>query len=41
MPGVTKKIFEHEMIDIIKMWNQQIKTIERLLPQYYTDKDIR
>lgn len=40
MPGVTKKIFEHEMIDIIKMWNQQIKTIERLLPQYYTDKDI-
>lgn len=38
--GVTKRIFEHELIDIIIMWNSQLKTVERLLPQYYTDEDI-
>lgn len=40
MPGVTKRIYERDIIDIYKMWNNQLKTIERLLPQYYTDKDI-
>ncbi|MCM1226992.1 MAG: toll/interleukin-1 receptor domain-containing protein [Clostridium sp.] len=40
MSGVTKKIFEHELIDIYKMWNYQLKTIEKMLPQYYTEQDV-
>ena len=38
--GVTKRIYERDVIDICIMWNNQLKTIERLLPQYYTDEDI-
>lgn len=40
MPGVTKNIFDHEVIDIIKMWNNQIKTVQNILTQNYTNEDI-
>lgn len=40
MPGVTKRIYEHELMDILIMWNNQLKTIERLLPQFYTNEDV-
>lgn len=40
MPGVTKHIFEHEIREIIKMWNRQIKSLEAVLPRYYTELDI-
>lgn len=40
MPGVTKRIFEHDVRDIISMWNDEIKTLMPLLPQEYTKKDI-
>lgn len=38
--GVTKHIFEHEIFDILSMWNCQIKTIQSLLPKEYSSKDI-
>lgn len=40
MSGVTKHIFEHEIRDILTMWNQQIKTIQPLLPKKYSKKNI-
>ena len=40
MPGVTKHIFNHEICDIISMWNREIKTIEPLLPKEYSSGDI-
>lgn len=40
MPGVTKRIFQHDIRDIVSMWNEQLKTIKNVLPQYYTAKDI-
>jgi len=40
MSGVTKRIFERELIDINIMWNKQIKTIKHILPQNYTVDDI-
>lgn len=40
MSGVTKHIFDHEIRDIVTMWNNQIKFIQSVLPQYYTDDDI-
>ena len=40
MPGVTKHIFEHEIKDIISMWNSQIKAIQYTLPPNYTSEDI-
>lgn len=40
MSGVTKHIFEHEIRDIVSMWNNQIKAIQCILPQNYTSKDI-
>ena len=40
MPGVTKRIYEHELMGILIMWNNQLKTIERLLPQFYTNEDV-
>lgn len=40
MAGVTKHIFEHEIRDIIDMWSKQIKTLQPVLPQEYTEKDI-
>ena len=40
MSGVTKSIYERDIIEICKMWNIQLKTIERILPQYYSKEDI-
>lgn len=40
MPGVTKHIYEHEISDIISMWNTQLKSIQGLLPKDYIDKDV-
>lgn len=40
MPGVTKHIYEHEIRDIISMWNTQLKSIQGLLPKDYIDKDV-
>lgn len=30
--GVTKHIYEHEIMDIISMWNTQLKSIQDILP---------
>ena len=40
MPGVTKRIYEHRLMEIIAMWDNQLKTIEKLLPQFYTNEDV-
>lgn len=40
MPGVTKHIFNHEICDILSMFNCEIKTIEPLLPKEYSSDDI-
>lgn len=40
MPGVTKHIFNHEIRDILSMWNCEIKIIQPLLPKGYTSDDI-
>ncbi|WP_308698767.1 toll/interleukin-1 receptor domain-containing protein [uncultured Thomasclavelia sp.] len=40
MSGVTKHIFEHEIRDIISMWNTQLKTLKKILPIEYTEKDV-
>lgn len=40
MSGVTKHIFDHEIRDIVTMWNNQIKSIQSVLPKYFTDADI-
>ncbi len=40
MSGVTKHIYEHEIRDIISMWNIQLKFIQGLLPKDYTENDI-
>lgn len=40
MPGIAKRIYERDIIDICKMWNKQLKTIEKVLPQYYSSEDI-
>jgi len=40
MSGVTKHIFEHDINDIMSMWNTQLKKIENVLPQYYTEENI-
>ncbi|RDU58641.1 TIR domain-containing protein [Helicobacter sp. MIT 99-5507] len=40
MSGVTKHIYEHEIRDIISMWNIQLKSIQGLLPKDYTDNDV-
>ena len=39
--GVTKRIYEHEIRDILKMWSDQIKTIIPELHQFYRKKDIK
>ena len=31
MPGVTKHIYDREIIDINAMWNNQLKKIEKVL----------
>ncbi len=40
MAGVTKHIFEHDVRDILEMWNSQLKCVQRVLPRNYTDIDI-
>ena len=40
MSGVTKHIYEHEIRDIISMWNIQLKFIQGLLPKDYMDNDV-
>lgn len=40
LPGVTKHIYDHEIRDILEMWNKQLKEISMILPQEYTEKDI-
>ena len=40
MSGVTKHIFEHELNDILLMWNTEIKSVAPLLPRKYTKADI-
>lgn len=40
MSGVTKHIFEHELDDILLMWNAEIKSVTSLLPRKYTKVDI-
>ena len=40
MAGVTKHIFDHEIRDIIDRWSKQIKTLQPILPQEYTEKDV-
>lgn len=40
MPGVTKYIYEHEIRDIISMWDKEILSIIPVLPQKYEKTDI-
>jgi len=40
MSGVTKHIYEHEIRDIISMWNMQLNSIQELLPKDYADNDV-
>lgn len=40
MSGVTKHIFEHDIRDILTMWNKEIKTTQSLLPRRYSLEDI-
>ena len=40
MPGVTKRISDHEIRDIISMWSQQIKTIQPILSYEYGQAEI-
>lgn len=40
MSGVTKHIFEHEIRDIMGMWNKQIKSLIPLLPENYSHNDL-
>lgn len=37
---MTKHIYDHEIRDILDMWNMQLKKISMLLPQEYTEEDI-
>lgn len=38
--GVTKHIYDREIIDINVMWNNQLKKIEKVLPCTYNENDI-
>ena len=40
MSGVTKHIYEHDIIDIISMWNKELSTIRDILPIHYGINDI-
>ena len=35
-----KRIYEHEIRDILQMWNKQLKEISMILPQKYTEEDV-
>lgn len=38
MSGVTKHIYERDIINITSMWDGQLKSIQGLLPKDYTEK---
>ena len=40
MSGETKHIYEHEIKDILSMWNTQLKSIQKALPMNYSHEDI-
>lgn len=40
MSGVTKHIYEHEIRNIISMWNTQLKFIQDILPKNYDESDV-
>lgn len=40
MPGVTKHIFDHDIRDILSMWNKHLKCIQYVLPPNYSNQDI-
>lgn len=40
MSGVTKHIYEHEIIDIKSMWISELKKIQEILPKNYNENDI-
>lgn len=40
MAGVTKHIYNREINDIKKMWNEQLKYIANVLDKDYEDTDI-
>lgn len=40
MSGVTKHIFEHDIQDILSMWNMQLKTIIPILTKKYDEDQI-
>ncbi|MGL5428187.1 MAG: TIR domain-containing protein [Cetobacterium sp.] len=40
MSGVTKHIYEREIIEIKDMWKKQIKKIQNILPKNYTEDDV-
>ena len=40
MSGVTKHIYERNIINIKNMWGEQLKSIAGLLPKEYTEQDV-
>lgn len=40
MSGITKHIFDHELRDILSMWNSEINFLCPLLPRKYTKNDV-
>lgn len=40
MSGVTKHIYDHDIRDIVSMWNEQLKCIQAVLPPNYSKQDI-
>jgi len=40
MPGVTKRIYNREIQDILHMWNLQLKLVYAILPKNYSFPDI-
>lgn len=40
MSGVTKHIYEREIIEIKDMWKKQIEKIQNILPKNYSVDDV-
>ena len=40
MSGVTKHIYERDIMDIRAMWQEQLISITKILPKNYTDEDV-
>lgn len=40
MASVTKHIFEHDLRDILSVWETQLKRIHKVLPPKYLHEDI-